>query len=100
MAPVVHSRWNKAAGVPIFYPLVRHTGQQRGITSRPSSPHQGETEPACPSSPEDAVIFSFAPHFHRLLRECPSAIGRFKSKARTLNHDFWLDGSVDCLPWG
>ncbi len=56
MASVVHSRWNKAAGVPIFYPLVRHTGQQRGITSRPSSTHHGETEhsarrrPRTPSS--------------------------------------------------
>ncbi len=54
MASVAHSRWNTAAGVPIFYPLVRHTGQQRGIISRPSSTHQGETEPARPSSPEAA----------------------------------------------
>ena len=52
MAPGTRQRLMMAAGVPIFHPLVRQTGQQRGIDSRSSSTHHGETEPARPSSPE------------------------------------------------
>ncbi len=69
MAPVTRQSLMMAAGVPIFHPLVRQTGQQRDINSRSSSTHHGETEPARPSSPEapaykagEVVAFDCARH--------------------------------------
>ncbi len=76
MAPVTRQSLIMAAGVPIFPPLVRQTGQQRGINSRPSSAHHGETEPARPSSPEatayragELVAFDCAHHHPLHFRE-------------------------------
>ncbi len=54
MAPVTRQSLIMAAGVPIFHPLVRQTGQQLVINSHSSTTHHGETEPARPSSPEAA----------------------------------------------
>ncbi len=66
MAPVTRQSLMMAAGVPIWHPLVRQTGQQRGINSRSSSTHHGETEPARPSSPAykagEWVAFDCARH--------------------------------------
>ena len=76
MAPVTRQSLIMAAGVPIFHPLVRQTGQQRGINSRSSSTHHGETEPARPSSPEatayragELVAFDCAHHHPLHFRE-------------------------------
>ncbi len=45
----------KAAGVPIFPPLVRHTGQQYGADGRPASTHHGEPEHALRSSADTTI---------------------------------------------
>ncbi len=66
----------KAAGVPIFHPLVRHTGQPDGASGRPASTHHGEPERARRSSPDTTLFNHLNFYLNPLIRHIITPILR------------------------